>query len=158
MTKSVLFAALLLAAACTRAPAPDSPAEYVPDDGAYTASLPGGWKVDDGPDSAAFFGTGGEMIRISRHAGGTPESYRASLGGLPTPLTETTVAGSKAWETLASGEFRDPHAGLQKLRSRVVLVPYEGGVWALEHVWPASSAESKAAFDGVLSSFKLKKP
>lgn len=158
MTRSAWLAAVLLAAACSRPSSPNAPAEYSPADGAYTTALPGGWKVDDGADSAAFFGTGGEMIRISRHAGRTPEEYRASLGGAPTPLAETSVAGAKAWELRASSEFRDPHAGTQKLSSRVVLVPYAGGVWALEHVWPASSAESKAVFDGVLSTFKLKNP
>lgn len=158
MTRASLLAAVLLAAACSRPSSPDAPAEYSPADGAYSTSLPGGWKVDDGPDSAAFFGTGGEMIRISRHAGRTPQEYRASLSGAPTPLVETAVAGTKAWELLASSEFRDPHAGTQKLSSRVVLVPYAGGVWALEHVWPASSPESKPVFDGVLGSFKLKNP
>lgn len=151
----------LAAAACARTSAPGAPVDYSPADGSFSAALPGGWKVDDAAGEtrkAAFFGPGGEMIRISLHPGRTPEAYRASLGGLPTPLSETSVGGAKAFELLAATEFRDPHAGVQKTSLRAVLLPSPRGLWALEHVWPSGAPPSKAVFEDVLRTFKPKNP
>lgn len=154
----------VLAAACSR-PAPDAPAEYRPADDSFSASLPGGWKVDDSPGEtrkAAFFGPPAgpgafsEMIRVSLQPATTPEAYRASRPGLPTPLRETSAGGAKAWEFLSDSEFRDPHAGIKKLSSRVVLVPAPGGLFVLEHTWPAGAPSGREAFEELLRTFKPK--
>jgi hypothetical protein len=158
--------AVLAAAACSR-PAPDAPAEYRPADDAFSASLPGGWKVDDSPGEtrkAAFFGPPGgpgaftEMIRVSLLPETTPEAYRAGRPGLPTPLRETAAGGAKAWEFLSESESPDPHGGSRKSSSRAVLIPSPGGLYVLEHSWPAGSPSSAAAFEEFLRTFKPKAP
>lgn len=154
----------LLAVACTR-PSPDGSAEYRPEDESFTATLPGGWKVDDSPGEtrkAAFFGPPSgpgaftEMIRVSLHPATTPEAYRAARPGLPTPLRETAAGGAKAWEFLSDSEFPDPHGGTRKLSSRVVTVPTPRGLFVLEHAWPAGAPSGRPAFDELLRTFKPK--
>ncbi|MDP3544109.1 MAG: hypothetical protein Q8T11_16705 [Elusimicrobiota bacterium] len=154
----------LAAAACSR-PAPDAPADYRPDDESFSATLPGGWKVDDSPAEtrkASFFGPPAgpaafsEMIRVSLHPGTTPEAYRASRQGLPSPLKETEAGGAKAWEFLSDAEFRDPHAGVKKLSSRFVAIPTPKGLYVLEHSWPAGASAGREAFEELLRTFKPK--
>lgn len=161
-----LMIAVLLAAACARTD-PNGPALYVSRDDAFSATLPGGWRVDDSPGEtrkAAFFGPPAgerpfaEMIRVSLRPGATPEGYRGSVQGLPTPLAETSAGGAKAWEFLSTYEFHDPHAGIKKFATRAVLVPSSAGLYVLEHSWPAGTDGSRAAFDALLASFKPKAP
>ena len=156
----------LAAAACSR-PGPNAPAEYRPADGSFSASLPGGWKVDDSlgeTRKAAFFGPPSgpgawtEMIRVSLYPATTPQAYRATRPGLPTPLQETAAGGAKALEFLSNSEFRDPHAGVKKLSSRVVMLPTAQGLFVLEHAWPDGAPASREAFAGLLSTFKPKSP
>lgn len=156
--------AVLAAAACTR-PAPDAPAEYRSADESFSASLPGGWKVDDTPGEtrqAAFFGPPAgpaaftEMIRVSLHPETTPEAYRASRPGLPTPLTQTAAGGAKAWEFRTDYELRDPHAGIKKMSSRVAAVPTPRGLFVLEHSWPSGAPAGREAFEELLRTFKPK--
>lgn len=160
----LLLIALLAAAACTR-PSPDASAEYRPEDASFTASLPGGWKVDDSPGEtrkAAFFGPPAgpgaftEMIRVSLHPETTSEAYRASRPGLPTPLKETSAGGAKAWEFLNDSETRDPHAGSKKLTSRSVVVPTPRGLFVLEHTWPTGAPSGREAFEELLRTFAPK--
>ncbi|MDD5302524.1 MAG: hypothetical protein PHS14_05375 [Elusimicrobia bacterium] len=157
-----ILIALLAAAACSR-PAPNAPAEYRPADDSFSATLPGGWKVDDSPAEtrkAAFFGPPAgpgaftEMIRVSLYPATTPEAYRAKQSGLPTPLRETAAGGAKAWEFLIDSEFRDPHAGVKKLSSRVVALPTPRGLFVLEHTWPAGEPSGREAFEELLRTFK----
>ena len=154
----------VLAAACSR-PSADTPAEYLPADQSFSATLPGGWKVDDGPAEtrkAAFFGpptgTGAftAVIRVSLYPATTPQDYRATRSGLPTPLVEMTVGGAKAWEFLVEGEARDPHAGVTKLASRVVSVQTAHGLFVLEHTWHADLPAGGQAFEELLRTFKPK--
>ncbi|UPT75086.1 MAG: hypothetical protein M0D55_05070 [Elusimicrobiota bacterium] len=151
--------AVLLFAACSRPSG--GPVVYSAPDGSFSAALPGGWKVDDMPGEsrkAAFFGPGAEMIRVALHANATPESYRASRGGLPTPLVDSEAGRAKAREFLVDTEFPDPHSGPKRFSSRVVLLPTPGGLFVLEHAWPAGTPGSKAVFDDVLRTFKPKAP
>lgn len=160
----LILIAALAASACSR-PAPDAPAEYRPADDSFSATLPGGWKVDDSPAEtrkAAFFGPPSgrgaftEMIRVSLYPATTPEAYRAARPGLPTPLTETSAGGAKAWEFLSDSEFPDPHGGVKKLSSRVVAVPTPRGLFVLEHTWPAGEPSGRPAFEELLRTFKPK--
>lgn len=160
----LLMIAALAAAACSR-PSPYAPAEYRPADDSFSATLPGGWKVDDSPGEtrqAAFFGPPSgpgaftEMIRVSLHPATTAEAYRARQQGLPTPLNEIAVGGAKAVEFLNDSEFRDPHSGVKKLSSRVVALPTPRGLYVLEHSWPAGAPSSSAAFEELLRTFKPK--
>jgi hypothetical protein len=157
--RTLALAVLLSAAACSKKAA--GPVEYAAPDGSFAAALPGGWKVDDLPGEsrkAAFFGPGSEMIRVSLHANATPESYRASRAGLPTPLVDAEAGGAKAREFLVDTEFPDPHSGPKRFSSRVVLLATPGGLFVLEHAWPAGTPGSKAVFDDVLRTFKPKAP
>jgi len=160
----IFLIAALAAAACSR-PAPNAPAEYRPADESFSAAMPGGWKVDDSPGEtrkAAFFGPPSgpgaftEMIRVSLHPATTPEAYRASRPGLPTPLQPAVVGGAKASEFLIDSEFRDPHAGVKKLSSRVVAVPTEKGLFVLEYTWPAGAPAGREAFEELLRTFQPK--
>lgn len=156
----------VLAAACSR-PAPNAPSEYRPADDSFSAALPGGWKVDDSPAEmrkAAFFGppsgpgAWAEMIRVSLYPTTTPQAYRAGQPGLPTPLQETSAGGTKAWEFLNDSEFRDPHSGVKKLSSRVVVLPTPQGLFVLDHTWPAGAPAGREAFAELLRTFKPKAP
>lgn len=163
--KPILIAALAVAA-CSR-PAPNAPAEYRPADDSFSATLPGDWKVDDSPGEtrkASFFGPPAgpdaftRIIRVSLHPGFTPQGYRATRSGPPTPLAETTVGGAKAWEFYSDFEFRDPHAGVKKRSSRVVAVPTAKGLFVLEYERPAGAPPDSDAFAALLNSFKPKEP
>lgn len=162
MRRILLIAAL--AAACSR-PAPNAPAEYLPPDESFTATMPGGWKVDDSPSEtrkASFFGpptgpgawTG--MIRVSLYPGKSPEEYRASRPGPAAPLQESAAGGAKAWTLLSESEFHDPHAGVRKLSSRSVLVQTPRGLFVLEHTWPAGAPVGAEAFEELVRTFKPK--
>ncbi len=166
----LLLIAVLAAAACSR-PAPNAPVEYRPADDSFSASLPGDWKVDDGPaetQKATFFGPPSDpgaftaSIGVSLRPATTPLAYRATRGGMPilpsTPLAETSVGGTKAQEFFVDSEFRDPHSGVKKLSSRVVMLPTAAGLFVLEHTWPAGAPAGQAAFDELLRTFKPKTP
>lgn len=161
-----LVIAVLAALACSR-PAAITPAEYRPADNSFSATVPGGWKVDDSPGEtrkASFFGppsgpgAWSALIRVSLHPAMTPEAYRASLGGLPTPLQEAKAGGSKAWEFLNDSEFRDVHAGVKKTSSRTVVLTTAKGLFVLEHTWPAGVPLGREAFEELLSTFKPAAP
>jgi hypothetical protein len=156
--------AALAVLACSR-PAANAPAEYRPADDSFSATLPGGWKVDDSPGEtrkAAFFGPPAgpgafaEMIRVSLYPATTPEAYRAARPGLPTPLNEVSVGGAKAWEFMSDSEFRDVHSGVRKLSSRVVSITTPQGLFVLEHTWPAGAPAGREAFEELLRTFKPK--
>lgn len=163
--RRLLFIALA-AAACSR-PGPNAPASYRPADDSFSATLPGRWKVDDAPDEsrkAAFFGPPSgpgawtALIRVSLYPGKSPEEYRASRPGLPTPLQETKAGGAKAWEFLSDSEFRDAHAGVQKRSSRFVLLTTGQGLFVFEHAWPAGAPAGGEAFEALLRTFRPKTP
>jgi hypothetical protein len=162
--KRLLFAALALAACSRRAP--NAPAEYRPADASFSATLPGGWKVDDAPDEtnkASFFGPPSgpaawtELIRVSLEQR-TPEAYRASRSGLPSPLTPAAFGGPRAREFLNDAEVPDPHGGVKKRSSRFVLIPTSKGLFVLEHTWPSGAPAGGDAFEVLLRTFKPKTP
>jgi|CXWL01.1.fsa_nt_gi hypothetical protein len=154
----------LATAACSR-PSLNAPAEYRARDDSFAASLPGGWKVDDSPDEtrkASFFGppTGPaaftQSIRVSLYPAKSPEAYRATRTGLPTPLQETAVGGATAQEFFSESEFRDPHAGVTKLSARAVMLPTPRGLFVLEHTWPTGAAADRETFENLLRTFTPK--
>ena len=159
--KPLLFA-LLAFASCTSNSGEKS-MEYEPPNGSFRARLPVDWKVDDSPDArsqAVFYGppsapgTFAQMIRVSLVVDSSPDSYRASRPGLPSPLAETFVSGEKSWEFLTARAFIDPHSGTSKIYSRVVMLPTARGLFVFEHTWQAGTAPRKAVFDELLRSFK----
>lgn len=162
-----LFLLIALAATACSRPTPNAPAQYRSLDDSFTASLPGGWKVDDSPDTtrkASFFGPPNgpgvfaQSIRVSLYPATTPDAYRAARAGFPTPPKETAVGDAKAHEFLSHSEFRDPHAGVTKLSARVVMLPTSRGLFVLEHTWPAGGAADRETFENLLRTFKPKAP
>ncbi len=170
MKPAALAVGLLLGAACSRKPAPPpgGGVSYAAPGGRFAADLPPGWRVDEAADGdrlAAFFGPPDgpapytETIAVSFHpASGRWKSARQFLpaeaaGGLATAAVPVTVAGIASLETTVDRDFPDPHLGLQRTRTRAVLVPAPGGFFALENTRPAGQAPSPA-FDDFLASFK----
>ena len=170
MTRRLAAVLLLCAAACSKpAPVPGgAPAGYVAPDGSFSASLPGGWKVDDSPGEhrkASFFGPPdgdkpfSDLISVSFYpAGGryqNVDEYVASKSSLGPPALprEVMVAGVRGVELTVLSEFRDVHTGVHRLVTRALAVPAAKGFFALEHTWPEGAAPSPA-FDELVRSFK----
>lgn len=170
MIRRLAAVLLMCAAACSKpAPVPGgAPAEYVAPDKSFTASLPGGWKVDDAPGEhrkAAFFGPPdgkkpfSELISVSFYpAGGRYqdiEEYVAAQSALgqALPPREASVGGVRGVELTVRSVFRDVHSGPQPLVTRALAVPAAKGFFTLEHTWPEGAAPSPA-FDDLLRSFK----
>lgn len=161
MKRLLLLAAL--GAACAKSPA-SAPVEFRPADGSFAVRAPGHWRVDQTAGltrKAVFYGPPdgkrpySEMIRVALHPAQTPEAYRASHAAGAAPLTETAVGEAEAWEYRVVSEVPDPHGPTRRVVTRTVLVSAPGGLYALEHAWPAD-AEPGEAFEEFLASFRPK--
>ena len=172
MSRRFVVMLLLCASACSRpAPAPvssDGPISYAAPDESFTASLPGGWKVDDSPGEhrkAAFFGPPdgpkpfAELIAVSWYRAGdryqNVDDYLAAQAALgrAEPAREVSAGGVKGRELTVRSVFPDVHSGPQPVVTRVVAVPSGAGFFALEHTWPDGAAPSPA-FERLLETFK----
>lgn len=158
-----LLLLVALGGACAKPPA-SAPVEFSPADGSFTARAPGHWRVDQTPGvtrKAVFYGPPegarpySEMIRVALHPAQTPQAYRGAHAASAPPLNETTAGQTKAWEYRDEAEVPDPHGPTRRVITRTVLVPSTGGLYALEHSWPAG-AEPGKAFDEFLASFRPK--
>ena len=170
MTRHFAAALLLCAAGCSKpAPPPGgAPVVYTAPDGSFSATLPGGWRMDDAPGKyrkAAFFGPPdgkkpfSELIAVSFYpAGGRykgVEDYIAAQSALgrADPTREVPVGGVRSVELIVRTVFQDVHTGSQPQVTRVLAVPAAAGFFALEHTWPDGAAPS-TAFDNMVTSFK----
>ncbi|MDD5657307.1 MAG: hypothetical protein PHF00_08655 [Elusimicrobia bacterium] len=164
--RRAFFLAVLLAAACGRAPKPDEPVSYRAPDGSFSALLPAGWRVDESPGEsrkAAFFGPPqgsrpfSELIGVYFHAATDPASAgRAYLAGPisgPGPFSPRPVRVGAASGLEVTAERPSPN-GRSRVAQRVVVVAVPGGFFSLEHAWPADGAASPA-FDEFLRSFQV---
>lgn len=163
----ILCLAVLLAAACGRAPAPGAPTDYRAPDGSFSARLPSDWKVDDAAGEtrkAAFFGPPSgakpysELMGVYFHAGADPEAARAYLAseaptGTPFAPRPVPVGAGTGLELVSSRTMPDVHSGPQRVTTRLVEVAVPGGFYSLEHTWP-EGARPSAAFDELLRTFK----
>jgi hypothetical protein len=157
MRTTLLLAALLLAA-CGR-PAPDAPASYSAPDGAFTASLPGGWRVDEtrrGARRAAFYGPPAkpsQVISVRFEEKGTPEQHVAAALASSSAPSPATPAGPGR-DAVGERPVPNAHGGPPREKLRVVALDAPGGgAWVLEHAWPLDEAPSPA-FEAFKASFQ----
>lgn len=156
--KRLFLFAVLAVAACSR-PSPDAPAAYRPADGAFTAELPGGWRVDEtrrGSRLAAFYGpppSFTQVIAVSFQAKGSAQDYVAAAlagsSGAPRPAPP----GGPGLDAVLERALPNNHGGPARENLRVVAVPAPEGFYVLEHAWPSGEAPSPA-FEAFLASFR----
>lgn len=158
MTRRLLLLASLLACACAR-PSPDAPVSYRPADGAFSASLPGGWRVDEtrrGSRRAAFYGPPAkptQVIAVRFEEQGPPEAHvGAALAASPTPVPRAPSGPGR--DAVMERARLNTHGGPAREKLRVVALEAPGGgTWVLEHAWPLDEAPSPA-FESFVSSFR----
>lgn len=162
-----LAAALLLLAACSRAPEPPKGMTvYEAKSGEFSVWAPSDWKVledQGGAQRATFFSATGESIGIYRYEKGGEQGdarqYAAaqSLSGKAGPLLESSVGDKPALEFIVERDGLSLHGALrEKLRVRTVIFEDPKGFWALVDTVPMGKEPSVDAFDTVLRSFKPK--
>lgn len=156
--RRLFLLAVLALSACGR-PAPDAPASYSPADGSFSASLPGGWRVDEtrrGSRRAAFYGPPAkptQVIAVSFEAQGTPEQHVvAALAASPSPVPMPPQGAGR--DAVMERAVPSTHGGPSREKLRVVAVEAPGGgAWVLEHAWPLDEAPSPA-FEAFKASFR----
>ena len=162
-----LFAALVLAA-CSRAPKTAAgPLDYASPDGRFTARVPAAWRVDETRGEARlaeFFGPGtgteSELIAVYFYASDsrwkTPLDFALAqgFGARARPLKHTDAAGRSALDVTVEREMEDEHLGRRTLRVRSLLVPADGGFFALQDFTDPARAGGGAEFDAFAASFR----
>ncbi len=154
-------AAASVLAACGRArPAPGTPVEYRAPDGAFSARVPAGWKVDDAPadePGADFYGPPDGPDPFSQSMGISFHPARAAEQDARAFVAARSAAGPSAPADALDGTrdrvIPDVHLGSRRVTTRTVAVVVPGGFYALSHDWPTGTAPSPA-FDALVKSFR----